>query len=84
MSRKLLVAAGISMAAFSMVLIIYFQFFRNETSKAEEKANTEITENPVSMDIKTPLIAKPDTMMREGNRYKVARPLHLTPEYNAQ
>lgn len=80
----MLAAAGISVAAISMVLIIYFQFFKNETSKAEDNLKLETKETPVSMDIEEPFIAKPDTLMREGNRYKVAQPLHLTPPYTAQ
>jgi hypothetical protein len=84
MKRKLLIATGVSVVALSMVLIIYFQFFKNETSKAGEKEKQKTTESSVSMDVESPLISSPDTMMREGNRYKVAQPLHLTPEYNAQ
>jgi len=84
MGRKLLVAAGISVATLSLVLIIYFQFFKNEISKADEKEAITSKEIHVSMDIEKPLIAEPDTLMRAGHRYKVAQPLHLTPEYNAQ
>jgi hypothetical protein len=84
MGRKLLVATGISVATLSLVMIIYFQFFKNETSKADEKGANTSNEIHVSMDIEKPLIAEPDTLMRAGNRYKVAQPMHLTPGYNAQ
>lgn len=84
MSRKMLVAAGISITALSMVLVIYFQFFKNETSKANEKPVPAAEMAPVSMDVELPFVAVPDTQMRNGNRYKIAKPLHLTPENNAQ
>lgn len=82
LSRKMLIAAGISVITLTVVLVIYFQFFKNETIKAQEKENLTQEDMPVDLHITEPLIAEPDTLSREGNRYKIAKPLHLTPVIN--
>lgn len=79
-SRKMIVITGISVALISMMLIIYFQFFKNEPLKAKEKQILTVEEMPVDLHIEEPFIARPDTQLRNGLRYKTAKPLQLTPQ----
>lgn len=76
----MIVATGISVALLSIMLIIYFQFFSNETLKAREQQILTIEEMPVDLNIEEPFIAQPDTQFRNGLRFKTAKPLHLTPQ----
>ena len=78
-SMRMIVAAGISAVALTVVLVIYFQFFRNEVTRAK---TTEILTQetlPVDFNIETRIIQNNDTLTRNGNRYKVAKPLSQTP-----
>jgi hypothetical protein len=84
MKHRILIATGISISILSIVLIIYFQFFKNETIKAEEKQNLTSGSYPVDINIANPLIATEDTLSRNGNRYIIAQPLELTPVYTAE
>lgn len=71
---------GISVALLSIILIIYFQFFKREQLKARDHQNLTIEEMPVELHIDEPYTALPDTQYRSGMRYKTAKPLHLTPQ----
>ena len=75
----MLVAAGISMAAITIILVIYFQFFKNEVTRAKTTETLTPETLPVDFNIETPLIENTDTLMRNGNRFKVAQPLSQTP-----
>ncbi len=78
-SMRLILAAGISAAVVTIVFVIYFQFFQNDIVKAK---NTEIltpANLPAALNIEFKALVNSDTLEHNGNRYKNALPLSLTP-----
>jgi len=78
-SMRLLVAAGISAAAITIVFVIYFQFFRNEVTKAKTTEILTPDNLPVDLNVEFRSSQDSDTLVRNGNRYKIAQPLSNTP-----
>jgi hypothetical protein len=58
-----------------MVLVIYFQFFRNEVSKAENRSVLTQDSLPSDLKIDQVHLTPADTNLRDGLRYKIAKPL---------
>ena len=79
LSARIVIAAGVSLAALSAGIFFYLQLTKTEQSKAS--ANQIIIEGnlPVDLVVDQLVITPVDTLMRQGNRYKVAKPLTLTP-----
>jgi hypothetical protein len=78
LSYRFVIATGIAASAIALVLVIYFQFFRNEIIKAENPLILTEGELPTELIIENPVIQEPDTNMREGVRFKIAKPLPTT------
>lgn len=76
---RLILAAGISAAIIAIVFVIYFQFFQNEITRAKNIESITPENMPVDLNITDLVIESTDTLMRNGNRYKVAKPLSQTP-----
>ena len=71
----MVIAAGIAASTITLVLVIYFQFFRNDITKAENPLNLTHGQLPVDLNIEEMAIVAPDSNMRDGVRYKIAQPL---------
>ena len=69
------IAIGISVSLLTIMLIVYFQIFKNDTIKAESPEILTQDELPVQMHIESPVIMESDTFSRNGVRYKIAKPL---------
>ena len=74
-SLRWVVAAGISVLLVTVVLVIYFQFSQNEVSKANNVDSLTIDHLPVDLIIENQVTKNTDTLMRNGVRYKIAKPL---------
>ncbi len=72
---RLVIAAGISVLAITMMLVIYFQFFKNEQVKANQSVKLQQDSLPTDLKVEEVFLSPSDTNMRNGVRYKVARPL---------
>lgn len=75
MSYRLIVATGIALSSIALVLVIYFQFFNNEIIKAEKPVILTQDQLPVDLEVAEIAIIPADTNVRDGVRYKVAKPL---------
>ena len=75
LSYKLLLATGVSAALITAVLVIYFQFFQNEVTKAKTLPVQAGGPLPTEMIVAERLIVNTDTLSMKGNRYKIAKPL---------
>ena len=76
---RFILAAGISVAIIAIVFVIYFQFFQNEITRAKNIESLTPENLPVDLNITEKIIENTDTLMRNGARYKVAKPLSQTP-----
>src|SRR4030095_813610 len=74
-SLKLILATGISVFLITVILIIYFQFSKYEVSKAKNIPILTGAQLPVDMVIGEKVTINADTLIRNGNRYKIAKPL---------
>ena len=79
LSARFVIATGVSLAAITAGIFFYLQLTKTEPSKAS--SNQMIIEGnlPVDLVVDQLAITPVDTNMRQGNRYKVAKPLSLTP-----
>jgi len=75
-TMKWVFAAGISISLATIVLIIYFQFFQKEVSRAKNVETLTAGSLPVDLVIEQQVITNSDTLMRNGVRYKIAKPLN--------
>jgi hypothetical protein len=75
LSYRLLVTTGIAVSSIVFVLVIYFQFFRNEIIKAENPLILTQDELPTELIVDEAVILPPDTNLREGVAFKIAKPL---------
>lgn len=80
LSHKMVVAAGISVLLITIIIITYIQFFKTETSKAENTDNLTMQSLPVDFRVEKIATVSPDTNSRNGLNYKIAKPLSLTPK----
>ena len=77
MSYKMILYVGIPVAVISVVLIIFFQFFRNETIKAEKRAILTQDNLPVELVVDEIHQMESDTNQRNGIRYKIAKQISV-------
>ena len=76
---RMIFAVGISTAIIAVGLFFYFQFTNSESTKAENAIILTQDELPVEMVIDQMITISADTNQRNGNKYKLAKPLSLTP-----
>jgi hypothetical protein len=74
------IIAGFSVAAIAAGIFFYIQITKTEPSKADDGQAHTMEQLPVEMIVDQMVIALPDTNNRNGARYKVAKPLSLTPQ----
>ncbi len=77
---RIAIIAGFSFAAIAAGIFFYLQITKTEPTKAEGGLATTLEQLPVEMVVEQMVIALPDTNNRNGVRYKVAKPLALTPQ----
>jgi len=77
---RMTIIAGISLATVAAGIFFYIQITKTETTKAEGGQVITQDQLPVEMVVDQMVIAMPDTNNRNGARYKVAKPLSLTPQ----
>lgn len=79
LSVRLVIAAGVSVAMIAAGIFIYLQLSKTEPINAAASSTISQDNLPVDMVVDQFVVVSPDTTMRNGNRYKVAKPLSLTP-----
>ncbi len=79
LSYRLILATGLSVALITAVLIIYFQFFRNEVTNAKSIPVLTNGTMPVDMVVTQNIVVNSDTLSNNGSRYRIAKPLKNTP-----
>ncbi len=79
MTVRLVVAVGISFFAIATGIFLYLQLTNSESSKADNTTLINRENLPVDMVIDQMVVNTVDTIERNGNRCKVAKPLSLTP-----
>jgi hypothetical protein len=75
LSHRLLLATGIAVSTIVFVLVIYFQFFRNEIIKAENPLILTQDKLPSELNVDEAVILPPDSNYRDGVAFKIAKPL---------
>ncbi|MBK8413775.1 MAG: hypothetical protein IPL22_04170 [Bacteroidetes bacterium] len=79
LSARRIIIAGISFAAIAIGAMIYFQLNESEPTKAENGTFLTHENLPVDLNISAVMIQAPDTLQRNGARYKIPKPLSQTP-----
>lgn len=77
---RIAVIAGFSLAAVAAGILFYFQITKTESIKAEDGIVLTSEQLPVDLVVDQMVIISTDTNTRKGTRYKVAKPLSLTPQ----
>ena len=76
LTYRLLIATGVSAVMITAVLVIYFQFFQNEVTKAKSLQVQVGGALPVEMVVTEKIVINTDTCSLNGNRYKIAKPIN--------
>jgi hypothetical protein len=75
----MVLVTGISMAAIAAAIFIYVEFSNPEPTKAKNVEYLSPENLPSDLVVNQLVLKTADTNQYNGNRYKVAKPLSLTP-----
>jgi hypothetical protein len=82
LSRRQLIAAGISVLMLTAGIVLYLQFSQSTSSVAEVPQTLSQDKLPVEMAVAEMAKVTVDTNFRNGSRYKIAKSLTLMPGSN--
>jgi hypothetical protein len=77
-SQKFVIAVGTSILLMTGGLLIYFQISQTSETKAQKTETLTPGQLPVELNVEQQVHINADTLMREGVRYKIAKPLTKT------
>ncbi|MBL0339468.1 MAG: hypothetical protein IPP71_00215 [Bacteroidetes bacterium] len=78
-SMRMIFTVGISAAIIAVGIFFYLQFTNSESTKAENAKILTQDQLPVDLNVDQMITTSVDTNVRQGNKYKIAKPLSLTP-----